>query len=419
MPVHRVPGGKSGTVYALREEIDAWLASSAAQQNTASGADDCTGDNSADKVRPMVPWAIAMVAAAVVVTAVAVLWVAWSDSGGTPVPERAGLAGSRLTAWDSGGTILWTKDVSPLVRLDADLDGLARRQPRPPWLHVPVVDVAGDEQPEILLLAADSRSRTTPKSQELLAVSSHGERVWSYRAEGSFRFQGRVFTTPWMLVDLAVIRDGSPRTVWASLIHAEWWPSFVVRVDERGAHSVQFVNAGHLYDLATVTFEKRGPYVLAGGINNEYAAAAVAVLEAEGPPAVSPQTPGSAYACDDCPTGTPHRYIVFPRSAVGRLDDSIPYNRVWALRPQTNGVEVQTTEYAARTATLTWVLTPDFEVEAVRVPDSYVDAHVQLEREGRLDHSFDECPEHRDGLPVQVWAESTGWREYRVPMVRW
>ncbi len=418
MPVHRVPGGKSGTVYALREEIDAWLASSAAQQVTANGADDCTAEHPAGQLRPMVPWAIAIVAAAVVVTVVA-LWVAWRDPGGTVVPERAGLAGSQLTAWDAGGSVLWTKDLSPLVRLDAYLDGLAQRQPRPPWLHVPVMDVAGDEQPEILLLAADSRSRTTPRAQELLAVSSRGERLWTYRADGSFSFQGRVFTAPWMFVDLAAIGDPSPRTVWASLIHAEWWPSFVVRVDELGTTRLQFVNAGHLYDLATVPVEGRGTYVLAGGINNEYAAAAVAVVDAEGPPAVSPQTPGSAYACDDCPTGMPHRYIVFPRSAVGRLDDSIPYNRVWELRPQANGVEVQTTEYAARTATLTWVLTPDFEVETVRVPDSYVDAHDQLAREGRLDHSFDECPEYRDGLPVRVWAESTGWREYRVPMVRW
>ena len=55
LPVHRVPGGRTGTVYALRSELDAWLASdradpvepggaAAAQPSSATGATTAGGD---------------------------------------------------------------------------------------------------------------------------------------------------------------------------------------------------------------------------------------------------------------------------------------------------------------------------------------------------------------------------------------
>ena len=35
LPVHRVPGGRTGTIYALREELDHWLASEEVNHNEA------------------------------------------------------------------------------------------------------------------------------------------------------------------------------------------------------------------------------------------------------------------------------------------------------------------------------------------------------------------------------------------------
>ena len=76
----------------------------------------------------------------------------------------------------------------------------------------------------------------------------------------------------------------------------------MVRLDAVGRSSVRFVQSGLIYGLGYWTHAGRS-YVLAAGVNNEYDRAAVAVLDAAGPPAVSPQTPGSAYRCDDCPAG--------------------------------------------------------------------------------------------------------------------
>ncbi len=63
----------------------------------------------------------------------------------------------------------------------------------------------------------------------------------------------------------------------------------------------------------TYVLNDTGSYVLAGGVNNEYSAGMLAVIDERQPPATSPQSPGSAYVCDNCPEGLAHRYFLFYR----------------------------------------------------------------------------------------------------------
>src|SRR5207253_6464333 len=114
--------------------------------------------------------------------------------------------------------------------------------------------------------------------------------------------------------------------VWISFIDNVWWPSFVVRFGPDGVPHRAFISAGHIYALARVE-SPDGVHVLAGGVNNEYRSAAVAVLTDEGKPTSSPQTEGSPFVCDECPSDRPRRYFVFPRSELSAAL-AVPYNMV-------------------------------------------------------------------------------------------
>ncbi len=418
MPVYRVPGGKGGTVHARRSEIDTWLRSQAAAGPTAETE---PANRHVPPARARVTRQTFVVAGSGALTLAMLAGVMWAAGflRQPAQPARAALAGSQLTAWDAGGRSLWTRDISPLTRPEPQMDGLVDRQAALPWLKVPLLDVTGDRVPEIVVVASDARSRTQPMNHELQVFTAEGRRLWRFQPDASFTFQGHRFTQPWLIMDVAPGPDGASPTLWAALTHHYWWPSVIMRFDERGKGTVQFVNSGLLYDVFLGYDESERPLLFASGINNEYAAAAMAVLRPDGPPAASPQTPGGIYACDDCPTGAPIRYFVFSRSEVGSFDESIPYNRVWEVRQLDSATFVQTIEHASRSAHLTWCLSKELQLESVRMTDGYLDAHRRLEREGRIDHTVEDCPERRNGLPARVWDPTTGWADTRAAVTQW
>lgn len=57
----------------------------------------------------------------------------------------------------------------------------------------------------------------------------------------------------------------------------------------------------------------------------------------------------------------------------------------------------------------------DFQLKKVSFSDQPSVAHRQLELQGLLQHSFEQCPERTAPRPVRVWEPSTGWRELPRP----
>jgi hypothetical protein len=107
-------------------------------------------------------------------------------------------------------------------------------------------------------------------------------------------------------------------------------PSAVLTIDSRGIPTVRFVQAGHIYVMDYLS-NASGRYLLAGGINNEYNAASMAVIPADAPPSRSPQTVGSRFERIDGPKWQPDRYFLFPlggldwTSCLSRLEPLLPF----------------------------------------------------------------------------------------------
>jgi hypothetical protein len=56
-----------------------------------------------------------------------------------------------------------------------------------------------------------------------------------------------------------------------------------------------------------------------------------------------------------------------------------------------------------------------FTVESVAMSDAYWETHRRLEREGKLTHSSETCPERLEGKVVKIWQPETGWKDVTAP----
>jgi hypothetical protein len=420
MPVHRVPGGKGGVVFAYTAEIDAWLASRVpAEPAAAETASPVHEPDPRAETRARRVW-VGVAATLVVLVGVAGLGVSWVRSREV---ERGvshlALRGHDLVALDAAGEDLWTHRLPDVL---PDATGV----PRPAilrWGHgqndasasrvvAPPLEPTG----EVLALIGFARQQPDQSpmaSDAVYRFSRTGRLEWQYTPDVTFEFAGQRFASPWMTSAWAT-GAGTGRGPLVAFIHHTWWPSFLVSVDDRGAGSLVFVNAGHIVSLARVERSDRR-HVLVGGVNNEFGGASVAVLAEGEPPATSPQTPGSAFACAGCPDGRPLRYLVFPRSDV-TVALGMPYNFATdILETATGDIDVSVREHSDPPLRTVYHLTPDFVPASVARADMYWATHERLWAEGRIGHSAADCPERTRPFVVRIWEPASGWREVSVP----
>jgi len=341
----------------------------------------------------------------------------WRSLPGEPV--RVSVSGKRLFAWDERGRVTWEYEFSRPVTLEENAES-----------H-PVVfaDLDGDGRTEVLVHATAPGAEPDGNSDSALySFSSRGRLLWTYRPNLSLRFGEREFSGPWNLNALTVVPNGESREVWAVYRHDVWWPSFLVRVDARGAPEVRFVNAGHLHFLKAVQ-NISGNYLLAAGVNSEYQAGVLAVLRTDRPLSGSPQSPGSPYRCRDCQNAVPYLYFIFPRSEVFQLlGESV--HRALSVELTPDVIRVTTFEGSSplpgRSDTSLrahYEFTRDFDLKYASLDESYWEMHRALEKQGRIQHSADDCPDRAIARRVRVWipyqgisyAYARGGREASVP----
>lgn len=438
MPVHHVPGGRSGAVFAWEPEINAWLQADRPLLTDAGAGEDGatpapapaaladlhTASNDVTAATHSVPRltssrlvGVGALLVAIVLAAVAATVLRREP----PIVSQLQIAGATIEARDAQGRLAWRYDATGPDTPQQGSDGTVRARILQGWL----ADLDADGRPETLALVnyAHTAGRAGPMpnalephpvagratlGERLLCLTPRGALRWAFDPRHTLSFAGRRFDGPWRMYGwVAPIVSGRKR-LWVSVIHDVWWPSFIVALDEGGASDVRYVSAGHVHALAHLDGGPT-PLVLAGGVNNEYAAASLAALDAAGPPAASPQTASAGYYCDECPPGRPVRYILFPRSEVNRLSGD-PYNRVEQIRVSGSQVMVTVFEGTFKVGARTvYGLSRTLDIESVGMSDSYWEAHRSFEREGRLNHSVEQCEEYTKGMAVRTWTLSTGW----------
>jgi hypothetical protein len=418
MPVHSVPGRKGAGVFADRLELDGWLFHTTPAANEpdiaghpaekdAAATPRITERSSLDRVRMLLSGARHVTGIVVGILAIGGIGVGVSRIGTTPaaVPVTIELNGITLVAHAQDNSLLWSSRLAEERSAQLKIAAFVS------------IDWRGTGAPDSVVIVnvhEATETRSTFIRSDFYCFASGGSLRWKYTPDARLTFTGREFSGPWRIRSWHVMSGVRPRLN-ASFIDETWWPSFVVAFGPDGAAERLFVNAGHVESVARVEVQGRA-YVMAGGINNEYRSAALAVLDEDGPAAVSPQTDGSPFACEDCPAGRPRKYFVFPRSEVN-VAAGAPYSHADAASPRTaNGsLEVSVRERMPGEPRAIYRLSPELMPESVAMSDRYWQTHDDLFQAGKLDHKAESCPERIHGTIVRMWEPVNGWKNIRVP----
>ncbi len=441
LPVHRVPGGKRGAVYAYRHEIDRWLSgyghgplaavgpgalSGGESVLTAQAADRSpaphTGESEMRAAGGPVPqasgwtqrlvraravrWAAAAAALAGLGYAVAAF-----PGGGTRALLRREQVDhieyrpDEVVAMSLNGRTLWRHAVASPIE--------AEKLRRDPYSYA-IADLDGDGDRESLVNLEWKAYHGTdykPRSDDLVCFSSRGQVLWRLSLDDQLTFRSGTYGPPWHEGRVAVYRvDGQTRIAWAQS-HLTWWSSIVVILDAKGRRLSRFIHSGQIRALAVVE-GLTGPLVLAGGVSNAWRAASLAVLDGRRVAGHSPDPAGSSYECLGCGDDLPARYFLFPPSEIVRATDQ-SYNFLARIRRVGTALQARTHESEGDLfAELLFEFSPQLELTNAAAGDNW-GTHDRLQAAGKLDHSVADCPMYKTPPPVREWTQANGWRDLR------
>jgi hypothetical protein len=435
LPVHRVPGGQRQAVFAYTGEIDAWLeqgelgVTPPAQQatngapliQTASVLEQQNEAATAPKARYRPKYRALVLVIALLAGGISWLVFASHTIRSNP-PLRIDFTANSIQAFDAQSRLIWThsfpKPLHPeyLKHMEVLTDS------------VRIADLDGDGEPEILVTIplTTGPNLNDQFQMELDCFSSSGKLLWSYIAQEKFRFGNYTLEGPWNVMDVLVSPQAGKPVIWVALDHYKWGNSFVVQLDAAtGKDTLRFVNTGVLYKLNEIQIAGR-QYLLAAGFNNEYAAGSLAIMDESKPFTVSPQTAGTRHKCVSCPQGTPDYYFVFPRSEINLLrnlwEDSIHLVDVHGEEIEVGKSELASPEAGMEVNRMQVIYVfrtnPTVEPFSFRFSSDYDMLHRNLEKQHKLDHMLESCPERLHPKPVKVWTPSAGWKEINLNPVR-
>lgn len=396
LPVHRVPGGRSRTIFAQTDELDQWLARGSA--DTASSDTTAPNDHARYAWWRPVPVATSLAVAAII----SIGLVAWLR-GMQPIDvQRLVYRDGGVTALSSRGDAVWSF-TPPLVT-----------GPPPPGLRwYDIGELDNETGPEAVAGAMGPWESV----DALYALSNRGRQLWTRTLDDALTIGGVSFGPPWRssAVDIFAV-DGRPRVAWTTHHHT-WAPSILTVFDARGERLDRFVHHGW---LTAVQASADGRYLLTAGVVNAQRAYALAVLDARRPRATAPSL--GRDECVGCPPEQPLRYYILGRSELATLTgqplvhDAIPV-QIAVLSGGRVEVHARETPGLTLGAEAIYEFNADLTFNQARVGDSYWTWHEELERAGRVNHPASACPD-RHGLRVQQWLPESGWRDLTVGRAR-
>jgi hypothetical protein len=329
-------------------------------------------------------------------------------AGGPNLPVRVGFTLNAIQAFDAEGHMLWSYPLHGTLDL-SELDGRRLED------GVRIADFYGDGNREVLamLTMRVAPNATHPEHSEVYMFSSRGTLLWSHVPQTRLLFSTHDLKDSWRMLDVFVSDHQGKKQIWVVADHSVWGHSFIESLDpETGKATLRYVNSGStvaLNELAT----PHGNFLLAGGFNNEYDSGYLAVLDESKDFAVSPQTEGTSHKCLNCAKGDPDYYFVFPRSEVNELMQFYE-DRVSKMNVAGDEIELRKEETHWTTGAQTlYILKSDSVIHPVSVQfeTAYDLLHNKLEREGKLNHNFTNCPERLHPRPVKMWTPAGGWQE--------
>lgn len=393
LPVHRLDRDSKGKVFAYRDQIDAWLASRA--------ADGAARTNGAAK-RSRLPWIIAGLLALLGLATVVVLVVLHGSS----VPSRFDIVGPRFIALNEKGRELWPFDTrrADLESRDSYGNHFQKKSLGPAydavWPWVMFKDLDGDGRVETLFSV---QTRSEDGEGDLVCFDDRGVERWRFGAgrelaleAGSFRREYRVFG-----FDVDDYDDDGALEVLVVSFHKPDWPCQVALLDARGRLEGEYWNAGYLMEARRGDVDGDGAKDLVfGGVNNEYARGCIVVFEGGRLSGGSPQD-SPAYRWGDIGPGSEAAYILFPKTdvhaAIRKVGD--PVNYFWVH--EGDGLTAVTVE-----AQVFYDLDKTLALRNVGLGNDFKTLHERFRLEGKVSSVPDEA--YRKALGESILYRTNG-----------
>lgn len=382
LPVHRIPGGKGRSVFALSNEIDAWM----------------SGRQPVESAPPLRGGSVTRVAAfsVVAVLAVSLAVVAFVIRG-------------RATAIDLGSVTITTTPTEIAVAVGSETPRVVYKFEPDSAVFIRGIPVRAtrlhaDDTADLIAGIAfyNDHNEHLSRTGELLDLSLDGDVRWRFPIDDVLTFRDSSFRGPWSLAAWESIAD-APRSRIAVAAHDYvWWASMVTVLDDKGRRLGTFVNPGWIESLLWVGSNR----LAVGGFNNQRNEAMFAMID---PAAANGQAPGSAgteFACANCSSTPPVLYVTFPRSELNLLTGS-PFNGARVSRVG-DRLMVTTSEIGSSPATAIYEFDTELRFVRARFSEPYWDEHGRLERAGRLTHTREKCPDRDGPRTIHIWDAPRG-----------
>lgn len=425
LPVRRIHTGGGEAVFALRGELECWLASAETQRSLRAERIGQSEERTTKEIEEVeeveekssprelsnavmqaeeskrqgwqvwrVGWraAVAMLAVGISIGA-GWMWV-WpririgSAYAASRQPAEWRVEDNTLKVYNARAEKLWEYRFKEAV--DEPTYGAGSRTPSPPVI---IEDLDGDGPLEVLALARSARLG----GNTLFCFNANGSIRFSRSSEnvsGAVRFGSEKYAPPFHPTRFLVTADsGQRKSIWLVSVHNLNFPSVVQKLTPQGAVAGEYWSNGHIHLVKDAMLGVRR-VLLVGGMNNEHKAASLAVLDYENPSGSAPAVKAE-YQCAGCPVGTPLAFMLFPQMEISREFDARPFVR--EIRTGDEDSFVITVLHAGHTfetdkvevlADALYELDAQFHLRAANAGDGYRDAHNRLEMMGRLNHRF-------------------------------
>jgi len=407
LPVRRI-GGKGRSVFAFSHEIDAWLAGNRTDQDPAAAPapeplpPEHTAPNVASPHQSKGRLAAATIASAALVVLLIIMgfheWTSRFGEGGAPLRIEANELAVALT--DAAGRR------REILRFDPDLQPVFT--PTPPRIG----DIDADGERDVLVgvsFYVDNRQRT-PRTGELINLSTAGDVRWRFTFGDAPVFREERYDGPWGLTEWSVDPASPSTRIAVAAHHHTWWPSIAAVLDRSGKRQTTFTHPGWIESLMWLD----GGRVALAGFSNARDAAAAAVIDAEGPDTQAPGTANTVFECVSCARATPLFYATFARSELNVVNGG-RFNRA-AVSRERGRIIVRTMEVEGDpvSATAIYEFDNDLRLLRARYDDLYWTVHANFERDGKIRHGRETCPERGGPPAVHVWDGANGWTRLRA-----
>jgi len=354
LPVHRPPGRRGQSVYAIPEELDRWIRSPSDEVPQPATEEP----RKVPRPHRVTYWLAVPAALLIAVTAY----------GARPRNSLAAVAvkDRAVHAYDDRGREVWVYPLDAYVVAPSVENGVGRASY--------VGDVDGDSSPEAVVSVVLTTQAPDAARALVLCFEADGTLKWVQELDDVLEMRGRRFRAPWAGADL-LVTAGAPRRIILTAHHYTWSPALVVSIDgASGRRLSRYEHDGWIMRI-DVTGDAR--HVIAAGIA-KYDEHAIAILNA-----------------DDL---SEHAYFTLARPDASAAAGE-PLDRQYYAISQLGTPAIHFGHARAIDPTPETIveLSPDFRRASVTHSDGYWGWHRVLEGQGRLTHGVNDCPDRVTG----------------------